>query len=210
MVLPVQQWALVPLEDRFPRPLPPAHVDAIIVLGGALETFISEERGLPSLNAAAERMTEFVALARRYPEARLVFSGGSGAVLPGAESESEIARDLFDQLGISPNRIVFEGRSRNTHENVVFSQELARPKPGEVWLLVTSAIQMPRAVGVFRQVGWPVIPWPVGYKSVHSVLVSVSAPLGERLSVLDDALHEWVGLATYRAAGWSAELFPGP
>jgi len=92
LLLPVDSWALLPLEDRFPRPGERSHVDGIIVLGGAIATEITRDRGIPSLNSDAERMTEAVALARRHPEARLVFTGASGSVIPGGPIETDGAR----------------------------------------------------------------------------------------------------------------------
>ena len=94
LLLPVDQLALLPLEDRFPRPAePPAHVTGIVVLGGALEPEVSSARGIPSLNAAAERMTEAVALSREYPDAKVVYTGSFGSLVHSRVPESETARD---------------------------------------------------------------------------------------------------------------------
>jgi uncharacterized SAM-binding protein YcdF (DUF218 family) len=210
LALPIHYWVLAPLENRFPRPQTPSHVDGVIVLGGAVDPFLSADRGIPSLNGAAERMTELVALAHEYPEARLVFTGGIGAVLPGAESEARAARVLFTAMGIPPDRVMYEDGSRTTFENAVASMAMAGPLPGSVWLLVTSASHMPRAVGVFRAAGWPVIPWPVAYKSASTWWLSLTTPLPDRISDIDVALHEWAGLAAYRVTGRTATLFPEP
>ncbi|MCK8785116.1 YdcF family protein [Roseomonas sp. NAR14] len=212
ILLPVGPLLLLTLESRFPIvAAPPARVDGIIVLGGAVETELTAEWGLPSLNAAAERMTTFATLARRYPEARLVFTGGSGLLLPGAVSEAQVARALFDGLGIAPGRVLYEDRSRNTHENAAFSRALVRPAPGETWILITSASHMPRSVGIFRRQGWAVLPWPVAFKSGRrlATLWDGAAP-GRRLGDLDWAVHEWVGLIAYRLLGRTDALFPGP
>lgn len=210
LVLPVQHWALLPLEDRFPRNLPPPHVDGIVVLGGALKAFVTAERGIPSLNEAAERMTELVALARRYPQAKLVFTGGDASILPGGMREADIARQLFTDLGVPSERVIYESEARNTYENAILVSRLVKPLPGETWLLVTSASHMPRAMGAFRRVGWSPMAWPVAYKAVQQPLVAIFTPPGEKLAELDWALHEWEGLLAYRLAGRTAALFPGP
>ena len=211
LLLPVDQWALLPLEDRFPQIAdPPAQVRGIIVLGGAIETELSAVRGIPSLNGAAERMTEGVALARRYPDAKLVFTGGTGAVLPGRATEADAARTLFLSLGVAPDRLVMESASRTTWENAVFTKALVRPAPGETWLLVTSADHVARAVGAFRAAGWPVIGWPVGYKSGDSLRLWLPSSLGQRLDQLDEAAHEWAGLFAYWLMGRSSAPFPAP
>ena len=164
-LLPVGQLTLRPLEERFPQPDLPARIDGIILLGGSVHTEMTADRGQPVLNSAAERITEFVALARRYPEARLVFTGGSGFVFAGDLREADVIRDVLDGLGFDISRIAFERELRNTYENAVFSRPLVNPEPGETWLLITSAAHMPRSVGIFRRAGWPVLAYPVDYRS---------------------------------------------
>ena len=207
-VVPVAAWVAAPLEDRFPRPAAlPNHVDGLIVLGGALNTTITARRGLPSLNAEAERMTEFVRLAKLYPDAELVFSGGSGELRPkSGPTEAAVARLFFQQQGLDIGRFVFEDRSRNTYENVLFSKALVRPKVGQLWLLVASAQDVPRCVGVFHSLGWPVIPIPVAYKSDSRG----GEDFASSLSSLDRSTHEWLGLVVYRLTGKTDELFPSP
>jgi uncharacterized SAM-binding protein YcdF (DUF218 family) len=209
---PVNQWMLLPLEDRFPRPSPaPAHVDGVIVLGGAVDQNITEARGIPSLNGAAERMTEGVILARRYPEARIVFTGGQGSFVHGGLSEADVARELWTAMGLSPERVIYENRARNTHENAVFTHRLVQPKPGEVWLLVTSASHMPRAMGLFRAAGWTdIIAWPVNYRTGHNWNAWYDAPLPERLAQFEWAFREWLGLLAYYLMGRSDSVLPRP
>jgi uncharacterized SAM-binding protein YcdF (DUF218 family) len=211
VALPVDQWALRPLEDRFaPVSRPPQLVDGIIVLGGAINEYLTADRGRPSLNGSAERMTEFVALARRYPNARLVFTGGSGHLAGEPVSEADGARPLFDSLGLAPARVVFENASRNTYENAVLSRRKLDPIVGQTWLLVTSASHMPRSIGVFRRAGWPVLAWPVAYKSAQHISLLEQVPVGDKITAFDWAVHEWIGLVAYRLLGWTDALFPAP
>ena len=210
LVLPVDRWTIRPLEDRFPAiTTPPGRVDGIVMLGGAIDDLTSRDRRTPTLTGAANRVTSFVILARRYPRARLVFTGGSGDLQQGIANEAEYMRILLDELGLPPGRVVFEDRSRTTWENAVYSFALAAPRPGERWVLLTSASHMPRAVGVFRRAGWTVLPWPVGYQS-RDRITGYAASLGQKLAVLDWAAHEWLGLLGYDLAGRSSALFPAP
>ncbi|MGG5812416.1 YdcF family protein [Falsiroseomonas sp. CW058] len=209
--LPVSALLLLPLEERFPRPAQaPAEVTGIVVLGGAVEQALTEVHGIPALNGAAERMTEAVALARRFPAARVVFTGGSAAVLPGGPTEADTARRLFADLGLPPARLTFEEESRNTHENAVLTHRLVAPRAGETWLLVTSASHMPRAMGVFRAAGWDVTAWPVNYNTGRDPGLWYAWPFPTRLNQAEWALREYVGLAAYRALGRTGALFPGP
>lgn len=210
-VLPIGSWLVLPLEDRFAVPDPmPARADGIIALGGAIHLKLSAERGAAQLNAHAERMIAFADLARRYPRARLIFAGGSGSLRDQANRESDFAPGLMAQLGIPPDRVVFERESRNTYENAVFTKRLAEPQAGEVWLLVTSAFHMPRAMGAFRRAAWEVVPYPVDYLSAPMSRFEIGFEFTDNLVLLGKAMHEWIGLAAYRIFGWSEALFPGP
>ena len=208
--LPVEVWAARPLEDRFPQLVPaPEHVDGIIVLGGAIEDLTSEDRHTPSLTSAADRLTTLFILAKQYPTAALVFTGGSGHIEQGITNEAKFVRILLAQMGMDVGRITFESQSRTTYENAVMSRALVHPQPGQTWLLVTSAIHMPRSVGVFRRAGWDVVPDPVGYHT-RDHLTALTGSLGDKLSLLDWAAHEWEGLLAYWLAGETSALFPAP
>ena len=130
LLLPIGWCLLRPLEDRFPPAALPDRVDGIIVLGGAVDTDLTAARGLPALNQAAERMTGFVALARRYPGAKLAFSGGRNALLPGGLSEADVARQLFAQLGLDRS-VIYDDRSRTTDENARLLHAQIAPEAGE-------------------------------------------------------------------------------
>ncbi|MCX7933585.1 MAG: YdcF family protein [Rhodovarius sp.] len=199
-----------PLENRFPRPAAVERVDGVIVLGGAVDQELTAARGIPSLNGAAERMTEAVALARRFPRARIVFTGGSANPLGSSMTEADVARQLFTALGLPPERVIYENAARNTHENATLSRALVNPRPGEVWLLVTSASHMPRAVGVFRAAGWAVTAWPVNYTTGTTWASAYDPPFSQRLGMAEWALREYLGLFAYWVLGRSSALFPAP
>jgi uncharacterized SAM-binding protein YcdF (DUF218 family) len=207
-ILPVGQWALMPLELRFPVPPLPAQVDGIIVLGGAVEPQISRDHGQVALNDAAERLVEGLVLLRRYPQAKLLLSGGDPKLSRRGAGEAATARTLFLALGIAADRIIVEDRSRNTYENALYGRDLVKPQPGQVWLLVTSAAHMPRAVGCFRRLGWEVTPYPVDFRTEAHPWPGFS--LLEHLADLDVAMKEWIGLVAYRLLGRTDVLLPGP
>jgi uncharacterized SAM-binding protein YcdF (DUF218 family) len=209
---PVGNALMIPLEDRFPRwDAARGAPDGIIVLGGAISPDVSAARDEVALNEAAERLTVAAELARRYPAVRIVFSGGSGALIYDEGAEAPFALRLLEDLGIPRARILLEDRSRNTVENAIFSKALIQPKPGERWLLVTSAHHLPRAIGVFRKMGFPVEPYPVDWRTRGAAdALRPFATLGDGLRRSDTAVREWVGLAVYWLTGRSSALFPGP
>ncbi len=209
---PLSSYLLLPLEDRFPafkddgRP-----VAGIILLGGSVEAAKSASRSTLIANEAAERVLGTIALAHLYPEARILISSGSGSLFQNAPAEAPIIAEYFKTIGIDPKRIAVEDRSRTTFENAVLSRALADPKPGERWLLVTSAWHMPRSVGVFRKAGFPVVAYPVDYRTGGTLWEQdVFAFASEGLRRLDVGTKEWVGLIAYYVAGQTSALMPAP
>ncbi len=206
---PLSNWVWLPLTERFPAwsaaGRPP---DGIIVLGGAIDPETSQARGSPEMDSAAERIVVMLQLARRYPAARIVFSGGSANLIQTPVSEAPIVGDLLEDFGIPSSRFVLESESRNTAENATLTRDLVSPKPGERWLLVTSAYHMPRSIGVFarrasmsRPIGGLAYPW---LQEGLTPFMTLSAGLGRA----DMAAHEWVGLIAYWITGRTSELFP--
>jgi len=207
--LPFGTLLMLPLEQRFP-PYDAGYgdPDGIVVLGGVIEPEAAE-RPDSGVNEAAERLTAVAGLARRYPAAKILFSGGD--MLPGrGQSEAQVAGALLESFGIPANRLMLEGRSRTTAENAEFSRLMAMPKPGEHWLLVTSAWHMPRAVGAFRKVGFPVDPYPVDYRIPDTGRWVPFGAVSIGLRRTDTAAHEWLGLLGYWLTGRSSALFPAP
>ena len=209
---PVGHALLLPLEERFPQgPMPEGKVAGIIILGGFEDPSISQARGALTLNESAERLTEPVLLARKYPDARIVFTGGAAYLLQNSDSAAPLGGSFLEAAGIAPERILLEGKSRNTYENAVYTRALVDPKPSERWLLVTSAWHMPRAVGAFRRAGFDVLPWPTDYRTGGtSDLVQPFDRMTEGLRRTDMAVREWIGLVAYWLLGRSDSPLPGP
>lgn len=211
VVSPLQPFLTETLENRFPaNPDLPAHVDGIIVLGGSVDPVISQARHQIVIDEAAERLFYGARLGLQHPEARVLFTGGSADPWTPDAREAPWAAEMLRQLGLPGERLVIEDQSRNTYENALFSQRLVMPAAGQVWVLVTSARHMPRSVGIFRRIGWPVIAYPVDFRSGGETgWVNLDLVL-HRLRLLSQALHEWLGQVYYRLQGWTDSLFPAP
>ena len=209
---PLGRMLLLPLEERFPPwDASRGGPDGIVVLGGAISPDISQARGVVALNGAAERLTVTAELARRYQNARIIFTGGTASLDPTEPLEAPLAVKEFEALGVAHDRIIAEEQSRNTIENAVFSRLLADPKPGERWLLVTSASHMPRAIAAFRAAGFPVEAYPVNWHTQgRRDATELFASFSGGLAMTDYAMHEWIGLAAYWLTGKTSELFPAP
>lgn len=209
---PLGALAIAPLENRFPAP--PADLPApygIVVLGGAIDDDISRARGQTTFDEGAERLTETAILARRYPSARIVYSGGSNSLSGRPSSEAEEGRKLLVALGVDPQRVTIEPRSRNTDENARFTAAMVHPESGQTWLVVTSAFHMPRAMGLFRKAGFDAVAAPVDFRTEgqgRDWRLNANLPRG--LELFDLAVHEWIGLAAYRLSGRIESFFPAP
>lgn len=209
---PLGNALILPLEQRFP-PWDPSRgpPDGIVVLGGAITPDVSAGRGTVALNEAAERITAAAELAHRYPQARIIFSGGSNALISDEGIEAVFAVRKLEAVGVAHDRITAEEQSRNTIENAVFSRLIANPKPGDRWVLLTSAYHMPRAMAAFRAAGFPVEAYPIDWRTRGTMdVLRPFSSLGDGLRRTDTAVREWAGLLAYRLAGKTSELFPGP
>ncbi|OAF17916.1 hypothetical protein AXW67_07235 [Bradyrhizobium neotropicale] len=209
---PLGNLLLYPLESRFP-PWDPSRgaPDGIIILGGSVDPDLSATHGTPIVRHAADRILAPAELARRYPNARIVFTGGNSDLISGDAKEADWSGIALENIGIPKERLILERNSRNTYENALLTKQLVAPKPGERWLLVTSAFHMPRSVGLFRKVGFDVEAYPVDWRmGGREDLFSFSNSGRDGLSRTDVAMREWIGLVAYRLMGRTADLLPGP
>ncbi|WP_394891799.1 YdcF family protein [Mesorhizobium sp. AaZ16] len=203
---------LNPLEERFARPACLSQsVDGIVVLGGGFEGAVNLARGGYEMNSGGDRFVEAAILARRYPTAKIVVTGGTGALILKGEGDADTAPRLLTALGVAPVRLILENRSRNTFENAVFTKELVTPQPGETWLLVTSAFHMPRSMALFRKAGFDVLPWPVDYRTSGEEGFGLFRDnAADALQNTTVAIREWIGLFAYWLSGRIDDPFPGP
>ena len=205
----VGDWMLYPLESRFQHnPDLPEQIDGIIVLGGPVIPDRSVEWQQLETNQFHERLSSFIQLAQLYPDARLIFSGGNASTDENEPTEALIAETYFLKTGISAERLLIENKARNTAENVSYSMQLAGPQSNETWLIITTAFHMPRAMGVFCQQNWKVIPYPVDHQTLPSKLYQPGFSLIGHANHLVLASHEWLGLLAYYLSGKTRQLFP--
>jgi uncharacterized SAM-binding protein YcdF (DUF218 family) len=209
---PLPGLLAAPLEARFPPPPEDAPApDGIIVLGGSVDENLSGALGRVTLADAAERLTAPLPLRRLYPKARIVFTGGTAALRGSQYTEAGTVQKFWREVGLDQGDVLYEDKSRNTFENAVFTRDLVKPQPGERWLLVTSAMHMPRSIGIFRKAGFPVVAFPVDYRTTAD-FHGFGAPrhASRNFALAEFAAHEWVGLAAYWLTGKTDALFPAP
>jgi len=210
-IVPVGSWIVWHLENRFPAlEQLPDQIDGIVVAGGVIDPWISQARGQTAIGGAVERITAGSQLAVLFPAAKVIFSGGSGDILRQNLKEADYAAPIFQQLGVSAERVIFENQARNTVENAEVTYKIANPQPGETWVLVTSAFHMPRAMGTFRQAGWKIRAYPTDYSTYPQFKWQYGFDLLSGLGKLNQAAHEILGLIFYRVTGKTDAFFPAP
>lgn len=209
LIYPISDYLMFPLENRFHKPEPlPKNIDGIIVLGGGEERKLSLDWKTAEMGLGGDRFIAAAKLAKIYPNAPVLFAGGSG-LLDSSYSidEQNIAEQLLTAVGINEQKLTIESRSRNTYENFSFIHPLL-PKGNGQYLLVTSAFHMPRAMGIARKQGVNVIAYPVDYRSNSAEFRQYDFNVFDHLQVLEPAWREWIGLTVYYWTGKTGSWFP--
>ena len=202
-------WVALPvallrqLESRYP--VIPDGTDlrpyaGVVVLGGSLansKLWITHRQ--VALNEHAERLTMAVSLARKNPHLKLLFTGGISSLPSTGLPEAWLAKKFFDDMGVNPSQVLYEGMSRNTAENATLSAVVPGVDKSQRWLLLTSGFHMPRAMAAFERVGWNVTPYPVDFR-IASKPRWWDFSLHNGPGAWSMALHELVGLVVYRLA----------
>ncbi len=201
---PIPEWAIRELESSYTEFSPQANLKdfvGVIVLGGGTEIgYVAQAHGQPLLTNAAERLTAPVAMLRRNPHLRLVYTGGEGEWLGVGPSEAERARMFFDSMGVPLQQVAYESVSRNTYENAVLTAQLPNMDKTHRWLLVTSAFHMPRSMATFTKIGWNVTAYPVDFRTGRDTPWTRYS-LRDGVANWQLLLHERLGLLAYRITG---------
>ena len=203
-VVPTGSYLYYLLEKNFhSQNYLPEKIDGILILSGATNPYLTKEHNQINLNDSVERLTESISLIKKYPTAKIIFSGGTGSLKYPDLDHAYVAKIFFSNMGIDSNKIYYESKSRNTYENILFSKEIANPKINEKWLLVTSAFHLNRSLGVSEKLEWTFIPYAVDFKKSKKFLWKFSFNFLSNLSEFQEASHEWVGLFAYYLMGRS-------
>ncbi|MES2946986.1 MAG: YdcF family protein [Pseudomonadota bacterium] len=201
---PLPDFVIRQLESHYAEMTPQADLQGyvgMVVLGGSTEaSYVALAHAQPLLNDAAERMTAPLAMLRKNPHLRMLYTGGGTASGVGFISEAQRAKVFFDSVGIAGPGAAYETASRTTHENATLTAQLPGVDIKLRWLLVTSAYHMPRSMATFAKAGWNVTAYPVDFRTGPTTpWTDYSLASGLRSWQL--ALHELLGWLAYRLAG---------
>jgi uncharacterized SAM-binding protein YcdF (DUF218 family) len=200
---PFANLLLYALERGAPRTyLGDVPYDAVILLGGAVERATMPAQ--PSYNDNVERLLETYDLLRANRARFAIVSGGAIDARERAPVEAEVLAAQLVDWRVDPERVIVEGRSRNTHDNAVESKRIVLERGFTRLLVVTSAFHMSRALGCFRAVGLPVDALPVDYRAYDYKRFSGSwLPRASALERSTMVLREWFGHGVYRIQGYA-------
>ncbi|MEE9326146.1 MAG: YdcF family protein [Cocleimonas sp.] len=202
-LFPVGEWLLYPLESKFKVNPDLSNVDGIVVLSGAISPSRSFIWKQTILSNSAERIVTSVVLSKKYPNAKLVFSGGSGSMIDKLHKHADAAKAFYKEQGLDTSKIIFESESRNTYENIILTKKLVNPKENEHWVVITTGWHMPRSIGIFCKAEWKVTPYPVDFRSKPENLFRIDWAFSDHLSNLTTAVKEWIGYVSYSLTGKS-------
>jgi uncharacterized SAM-binding protein YcdF (DUF218 family) len=188
---PVSSRLISHLEYQYP-PLytAPSSIKWIVVLGGG---HISDSKMPISSQISREslvRLTEAIRLHREIPQSKLVLCGGK---LFDKIPEAQTMYNTAIIMNISPNNIITENKSRDTEEHAKLVKAIVKKNR---FILVTSALHMPRAITLFKKAGLSPVPAPAGYitnKKLY-LLPRDFYPSPSNLDNAERALHEYVGI----------------
>ncbi|MCC6642434.1 MAG: YdcF family protein [Deltaproteobacteria bacterium] len=196
------------LEWQHPAPAEPPAADAIVLLGG-FTLPIRPPRLRIELDQDANRLLGALALYRSGKAPLLYVAGGRLDLFETLGPEAPDIAALLRELGVPETAMLLETSSRNTYENAVEAKRILGSRGVRRILLVTSALHMPRAVGLFRHQGFDVVPYPTDFHVVEIPEASGGSawsvidlvPRASSLAYTTRVLREWIGIAVYRFRG---------
>jgi len=199
---PVADLLMQPLEGPYKNRSLPAKVEAIVVLGGFTDLSLSNEQHL-ELSESADRFFAALELAKRYPSAVLIFSGGTGSLFDQTTREAPYVKAAALRCGVSAERVLTDSESRNTYENAVETKKLLERRGAWSVVLVTSGFHMRRALGCFHKVGLRPSPYAVDFRAHGGHLNPLNwVPDASSLGQSTAAIREYIGLLMYRVKGY--------
>ena len=199
---PLSNFLLNKLEDFIKSSkYPVQQLKGIVVLGGSFNSGLqSKERNEVSLNSSAERLTKVLEIYNKNPKILILFSGFSNELKPHGWNESDMAKKFFLDQGVRADNLIFENKSRNTFENIIYSKDIIKINKG-TWGLITSASHMPRSYFGFKRQGLVLEPISVDYRTGTNSIFWINFDIEKGLENWNFILHEVVGISYYKITG---------
>ena len=199
---PLSNFLLNKLEDFIkPSKYPVQQLKGIVVLGGSFNSGVqAKERNEVSLNSSAERLTKVLEIYNKNSKILILFAGFSNELKPQGWSEFDMAKKFFLEQGVRSENLIFENKSRNTFENIIYSKDIIKTNKG-TWGLITSASHMPRSYFGFKRQGLILEPISADYRTGTSSIFWINFDIQKGLENWNIILHEVVGISYYKITG---------
>lgn len=202
---PVSQYLRSQLENQYPAVAAESvpEVDAIVILGGGVVSAMPP-RVTPELGHAGDRVRMGFELYQAGRAPLIVTTGGAHRADAIGQSEAEATAALLQSWGVPEDDIVVRGESHSTYEDALAVRRVVELRDIDRVLLVTSAMHMPRSVGVFTGRGINVVPVPANFEGRPDQPGQWTdwIPSAEPLWISTRAWHEYLGTLHYRMRGW--------
>lgn len=172
-----------------------------VVLGGFTAFDV---KGIGHLNSASDRFITTATLYHLGYINKIVVAGGDGTINQDKPKEAVFARDMFIQNGIKETEVFAESKSRNTFENAIFAKQILDSLHLQPpYVLITSALHMPRAAGVFKKAGLDVDIYPCAYETlnIRFTFFDYFVPNIDMLIQWRSFVRELVGYWIYKISG---------
>lgn len=193
---PITEIFLNSYENRYPafkaESLNPSQkIKYVVVLAGG---FVPNPPLHPLTTALTRhtlaRVIEGVKIHKEIENSILVFSGKGWA----SQSEASAMKELAVKLGVNPEQIILEEESTNTLDHTLYLKKIVKD---ETFVLVTSAIHMPRAYGLFIKAGYRPIPAPTAHMLLGNYeIFNMKVPFasGDNLEAIDLWFNEFAAI----------------
>lgn len=185
--------------------------DAIVVLGGATKSKFPPRPSV-DLSEAGDRVLYGAQLYREGKAPFVIASGGRIDWRGAGPAESADMAEILKTLGVPDSVILQDPTSLNTYQNAVNVKKIITERGIRRILLVTSAMHMPRSLGIFQRLGIDTIPAPTDFlvtqqelaepnSSIQAILLNI-LPDADRLGMTTRGIKEYIGTIIYRLRGW--------
>lgn len=198
---PVTQALVGPLETYFRPPASmPVHHDAIVIFVTSPKVQPYTERSTIIGTRNADLLLCGLVYVSSGTAHKVVLAGGVSAEVNHTAARTVALQEWAVLLGYPKDTIIADAKSSATHDRAR-AVKLLLGKNSRI-LLLDSAMHIPRSAAAFKKVGLDVTPIPCAYTmSAGSWTLSDFVPQGKNLKASSAAVHEYLGLLTYRLRG---------
>lgn len=178
--------------------------DVGIVLGGRTVTF-DKKYNRRNYHENIDRLLQAVNLYEKGKIKKILITGGSGNLIYTEIKEANLMDSLLRNIKIPASDILIDTLAENTHQNAVYSKRILDKYPQyKKFLLITSSVQMRRAMGCFEKEGIQVTPYPTNLlnSDSHWNFEYLFIPNASNLLTWDGTIHEMIGYVVYKIMGY--------